>query len=179
MYRFNKLVIFIFLLATFFSSCVSSRVDSNKRKDFTTQVKKVFITGRSSAASKEFMKLFSKNLLDGLKAKGVECVFYYYDPLGLETKEEILKMINDYNAEAVMNIEQTESTIQVGNMWSGNSQTEAIFLVNLFTPDMNSPVWKASINISASLDLTLGSKQSAKRLIEKMVDDKVIDKVKK
>ncbi|MBL0146705.1 MAG: hypothetical protein IPP48_14185 [Chitinophagaceae bacterium] len=83
-------------------------------------------------------------------------------------------MTNNYYSDVVMNIDQTESTIQLGNAWSVNSQTQAVFLINLFTLGMISPVWKTNINLSSAMDLTLGSKQSAKRFIEKKVVEKVI-----
>jgi hypothetical protein len=174
MCRFNRfLILTILSVSASLFSCVSSRVDSNKRSDFTQQEKRIFITGKGTAGAKDYMKWFSKSLLEGLKAKGVDCVFYYYDPLALETDEEVLKMINDYHPDAVLNIQQSEATVTATG-WVGSRQSEAIFVAQMFIPNQKNPVWKAQMGVASDIDLSLAGKQSAKRLIIQLKKDAII-----
>ena len=53
------------------------------------------------------MKSLSNQLVNELKLHGVETSVHYFSPLSLETEENVMQKINDYNPEAVMSIQQT------------------------------------------------------------------------
>jgi len=161
-------------IITLASSCTTTKIDSNKSPNFNQKVSKIFLTVRGSEGSKEFMKPLTTSLVSELTTHGVECNYYTFDPLSLETDKDLIEKIKIYNPDVVMTVVQTERRVTSGSM--GRAETGATLDIRLFIPNQDNPVWRASVKVDGNFEVALNpAKQTTAKIIEKLKMDGIID----
>jgi hypothetical protein len=161
------------LLLMILTSCVTANITSNKSPDFTQKVQKIFITGRSSEASKAYLQSVVRYTQTYLKAHKVETEFYYFDQLSLVSDSELNDRINQYNPDAVMVINETERRSRQGQFYqtinSGSTCDIKLFLIG-----KDNPVWRASLVADGNQGVEEASEQASKYLYDKLKTDGII-----
>lgn len=178
----KKLLIIVTLfLAT---SCVTSKITSNKSTDFNDKISKLYIVVKGTDSAEPFFESFTAELGNSLTQKGIESKVKYYDPLSLESENDANQNITDYKPNLVMIINQTESRQTMnsgfnngfGNAgWGyGNSNTGGTFDVKIFQPNSKTPVWRANLKADGQFGLKSAAKKACETLIEKLIEDKLL-----
>lgn len=174
MIKIIQSILTLSLLTILFTSCVTTKIDSNKSSDFNQKVSRIYITARGSDSSKEFMKALTNYLKVELNKHGVESMVYYFDPLSLETEKDLGDKINNYNPDVVMSIGQTERRSTAGP-YGGVTETGATLDIRLFVPNRDNPVWRGSLKADGSFGVGTTSQSSAIKIVEKLKLDGVIN----
>jgi hypothetical protein len=172
----KKIVSFIVVLAFLLGSCVSSNIRSNKSPDFNEKITKLFIIGKVGEKAKYFYSALATNFVASLKEKGIEVRTFYVDPLSLDSDEDMTKRIALYDPNLVMIINQTESRENVNGFGFGGGFTiGGTFDIKMFQPNSKNPVWRANLKADSSVDLKDAAKNANKKLVEKLIEDKLLD----
>ena len=110
-------------------------------------------------------------------AKNVPVQAHYFNTLALESEVEIDSKITNWNPNLLMVINQTESRGVVNNyIWTKQiTRTGGTFDVKLFLPNTKKPVWRASITVDNETGLIAAAQKSSKKLIEKLVEDDILN----
>lgn len=165
---------FLFTLATaiittfLLSSCVSTKIQSNKSTEFNEKVHKIFITMRGSDASKAYMKSLMTSLKSELEISNVETSEYFFDPLSLETPKDIEGKVVAYNPDVVMTIDQTERRTTANQYGWGSSETGATLDIKLFKPNSEKPIWRASLKADGQFGVKTTYQSSAKKIVKSL-----------
>lgn len=174
MTKLIKSILTLAILITLFSSCVTTKIDSNKSPDFNQKISKIYITARGSDSSKEFMKSLTNYLKVELNKHGVECTVHYFDPLSLETEKDLGEKIKNYNPDVVMSIGQTERRSTAG-YYGSVTETGATLDIRMFIPNRENPVWRGSLKADGSFGVGTTAQSSAVKIVEKLKLDGVIN----
>ena len=166
------------------SSCVTSKITSNKLSGFDEKISKLFITVKGSDSSKSFFQSFVVSLRKKLKKKNVELRSHYYSPLSLETENDVEIKISDFGPNLIMSINQTESIQTINNSGFGNNtfgwgfnngyNTGGTFDVKIFQPNSKKPVWRANLKANGQMGLGESAEKAVKKLIEKLIEDNLL-----
>jgi hypothetical protein len=166
------------------SSCVTSKITSNKLSGFDEKISKLFITVKGSDSSKSFFQSFVVSLRKKLKKKNVELRSHYYSPLSLETENDVEIKISDFGPNLIMSINQTESIQTINNSGFGNNtfgwgfnngyNTGGTFDVKIFQPNSTKPVWRANLKANGQMGLGESAEKAVKKLIEKLIEDNLL-----
>lgn len=178
----NKLLIIgILFLAT---SCVTSKITSNKSTDFNEKISKLYIVVKGTDSAESFFESFTAELGNSLTQKGIESKVKYSDPLSLESENDVNQYINDYNPNLIMIVNQTESRQTMnsgfnngfGNTgWGyGSSNTGGTFDVKIFQPNSKNPIWRANLKADGQFGLKTSTKKACEKLIEKLIEDELL-----
>jgi len=157
------------------TSCVTSKITSNKSPDFNEKITKLFIMVKGTDSAKSFFKSFTSQFSNSLSQRGIESKTHYFDPLSLESESDINKKNSSYNSNLIMIINQTESrqTInQNGFGWGyGGTNTGGTFDVRIFQPNSKNPVWRGNLKADGQFGLQTSAKKATEKLIEKLIED--------
>lgn len=156
------------------SGCVRTNITSNKSPDFTGKIERLYIMVRGSDGAKSFFNSFNNSLSQSLKSRGIETTYHYFDPLSLESDEDVAKKINEFGPNLLMMIQQTESRSTMNQNGWGSANTGGTFDIKLLQPDSKSPVWRANLIADASFGLSVSARRSTEKLIEKLILDKLL-----
>ena len=160
------------------SSCVTSKVTSNKSASFNEKIDKLFIMVKGTDSAKTFFNSFTSELTTSLREKGIESNNHYFEPLSLESESDVDIKIQNYNPNLIMIINQTESRQMVnanGFGWGyGASNTGGTFDVKIFQPNAKNPVWRANLKADGQFGLETSAKKACEKLIEKLIEDKLL-----
>ncbi|KAB8151519.1 hypothetical protein EZY14_018535 [Kordia sp. TARA_039_SRF] len=167
--------IFPFVLLLLLTSCVSSNIRSNKSPDFNEKIAKLFVLGKVVDNAKFFYGSLATNFVASLKERGIEVKTYYVDPLSLESDEDIAKRIEIYNPNLVMIISQTESRVTTDGFGFKGEVTGGTFDIKIFQPNSKNPVWRANLTADSTLNLKDAAKRANKRLVEKLIEDGLLE----
>ncbi|MEZ4797723.1 MAG: hypothetical protein R2785_11215 [Flavobacteriaceae bacterium] len=173
----KKALVFGFLfLAT---SCVTSKITSNKSPNFNEKISKLYVMVKGTDSAKPFFYSFTDELRASLKSKGIESTVKYIDPLSLESESDINQGINDFGANLIMIINQTESrtTVNNGYGWgwgSSGTNTGGTFDVQIFQLNSKNPVWRANLKADGSFGLKSSAKLACEKLIGKLLQDSLL-----
>ena len=162
----------ILLLLT---SCVTSKITSNKSPDFNEKIGKLFIMVKGTDSAQSFFNSFTNQFSSSLNQRGIESQTHYFDPLSLESESDINEKISSYNPNLTMVINQTESRQTVnqnGFGWGyGGTNTGGTFDVRIFQPNSKNPVWRPNLIADGQFGLETSAKKSTEKLIEKLIED--------
>ncbi len=166
--------IVLFLLLT---SCVTSKITSNKAPDFNEKITKLFIVIKVTENTKYFFSSFTTSFIASLKERGIEVKTHYLDPLSLESESDIDEKITLYNPNLTMIINQTESrqTVSVFGFGATGTTTGGTFDIRIFQPSSKNPVWRANLSVDSSLELETAAKKANKKIIEKLIEDGLLN----
>ena len=162
---------YILLLPVIFSGCITASIDSNKNPEFGEKVERVYITMRGAPESSEFFYFFQRKLSEAFKSRGIDHQFHVFKELSLETEEDIMNRISQFDPQVLMLISQTERRSTVGNI---NSSPGATFDIRIMQPNSKIMVWRASLKTDTFSNLGEGAQISTKKLIERMELDGLI-----
>lgn len=171
--------IFLSITLLVFTSCVTSKITSNKSPDFNEKIEKLFITVRGSDTTKSFFQSFVVQLRKKLNEKNIELKSHYFSPLSLESESEVREKISNYNPNLIMTINQTESRQTINNngfSWgnTGGTYTGGTFDVKIFQPNSKNPVWRANLIADGGFGLETSAKKAVEKLIEKLIEDELL-----
>jgi hypothetical protein len=172
--RLQYVFVLAIALALSLSSCVTASIVSNKNPEFKTKITKMYVMSRCSPASKAFLLETTKMISNSLKSRGVENIFYYMDELALESEKDITKKIDDYNPDVYMIISETEHRTKVGS-FGIQTNTGSTLDLKMFTPDRQSPVWRATLMADGSMGIEEASQKAAQYFIDKLKTDGIIN----
>ena len=178
----NKiLIIGLLFLAT---SCVTSKITSNKSTDFNEKIAKLYIILKGSDSAEPFLKSFATELSNSLTEKGIESKVNYSDPLSLESESEANQNITDYKPNLLLIVNQTESrqTMNGGfNNGFGNAgfgygtmNTGGTFDVQIIQVNSKNLVWRGNLKADGQFGLKSSAKKACETLIEKLIEDKLL-----
>jgi len=156
------------------AGCVTTQVTSNKAPGFTEKIDRLYVMVRGSDSAKPFFTSFTNALSLSLKSKGIETEYYYFDPLSLDSDEDIMKKVDEFEANILMVINQTESRNVSGQWGLITTNTGGTFNIRLFEPTSDSPIWRAKLEADASFGLTESAKNASKKLIQKLEVDNLL-----
>lgn len=108
-----------------------------------------------------------------LSRYGVESTVHYFDPLSLDTEEDLVNDIKSYDPDVVMSIGQTERRTTAG-YYGGSTETGATLDIKMFIPKRSSPVWRGYLKADGSFGVGTASQSSAVKIVEKLRLDGVI-----
>jgi hypothetical protein len=177
--------IFLSLILLVLTSCVTSKITSNKSPNFNEKIEKLFITVKGSDNTKSFFQSFVVEFRKKLNEKNIKSKSHYFSPLSLESENEIDDKISNYNPKLIMTINQTESRQTInnnnngfgwGNTGWGNTglNTGGTFDVKIFQPNSKNPVWRANLKADGQFGLETSAKKAVEKLIEKLIEDKLL-----
>jgi|TARA_B110000977_G_scaffold84987_1_gene113487 hypothetical protein len=170
--------IFLSVILLVLTSCVTSKITSNKSPNFNEKIEKLFIMVKGSDSTKPFFQSFVVEFRKNLNEKNIESKSHYFSPLSLESENEIDEKISNYNPKLIMMINQTESrqTINNNGFGWGNTglNTGGTFDVKIFQPDSKNPVWRANLKADGQFGLETSAKKAVEKLIEKLIEDKLL-----
>ncbi len=182
--KIRFLIIAMFVVAV--TGC-ATRISSNKAPDFTEKITKLYVTIKGSEGSSKFVKSFLTNFNAKLNEKGVAVENYYYDPLSLESDEDLQLKIENYQPNLVMVINQTESRRTINNGFSGGypgsggmgwggsaANTGATFDVKIYRPNSKTPVWRANLKVDGQFGLASTANKITEKLVKKLMDDQLL-----
>ncbi|WP_157637967.1 hypothetical protein [Flexithrix dorotheae] len=164
--------ILVFCILLF--GCVTTNITSNKSPGFNEKIRRLYVMERGSESAKLFFSSFNNYLGQSLKNRGVKTKFHHFEPLSLESEDDILQKVNEFGPNLLMVIQQTEGRATVNQYGWGTTNTGATFDIKLFKPDSKTPVWRANLKVDASFGLSESAKGSSDKLIEKLVFDKLL-----
>jgi len=90
--------------------------------DFTQKIERLYIMVRGAEEAKTFFRSFNSELILSLRERGIEAQYYYFEPLSLDSDEDILNNINKFKANIVMMINQTETRNAQGKFFTRTSR---------------------------------------------------------
>ncbi|RVT98054.1 hypothetical protein EOD41_18375 [Mucilaginibacter limnophilus] len=149
-------------------ACISANIQSNKQATYTRQPKKVYFIVNAGSESKKFTANFINSLQKALMAKGIENNGHQYDPLSLDSNEDIEKRINGYDPEALLIIKQTRVTMMNGGAGAG------VFEVGLVDKETKKQVWKGVLDVTGPFTMPETASKAVKTLMQKMQQDKLV-----
>ncbi|MFN3555268.1 MAG: hypothetical protein ACK4VN_04810 [Bacteroidales bacterium] len=170
---------FLFVLILFLFSGCYANIKSRKAPDFNSEITKFYAVLKLGDNIGRFGPRFSRSLQELMLLRGVELEYEILDPLALETEQEVLNRIRKSNADGVMFITQTASSVT----YSSNSislmkrnATGGTFDVKVFVPGRENPVWRGVLKTgtNGNGDLTVVAKRSARRLCNQLAQDRLI-----
>ena len=178
----NKiLVVGILFFAT---SCVTSKITSNKSPDFNEKITKLYIILKGTDSAEPFLKAFEKELSNSLTIKGIESKVNYSDPLSLESESDANQNITDYKPNLLLVINQTESrqTMNGGfnngfgnaGLGYGSVNTGGTFDVKIFQVNSKNPVWRGNLKADGQFGLKSSAIKACETLIAKLIEDKLL-----
>tara|TARA_R110002167_G_scaffold177533_1_gene377330 strand:- start:80 stop:619 length:540 start_codon:yes stop_codon:yes gene_type:complete len=166
------------------SSCVTSKITSNKLPGFDEKISKLFILVKGSDSSKSFFQSFVFSLRKELNEKNVELRSHYFSPLSLETENDVEIKISDFGPNLIMSINQTESRQTINTNGFGNNafgwgfnngyNSGGTFDVKIFQPNSKKPVWRANLKADGQMGLEGAAEKAVEKLIEKLIEDKLL-----
>jgi len=169
------------------TSCVTSKITSNKSPDYNDKIEKLFIMVRGSDSTKPFFQSFVVEFRKKLNEKNIESKSHYFSPLSLESESDIDEKISNYNPKLIMMINQTESRQTINNNgfgWGntgmnigwGNAgmNTGGTFDVKIFQANSKNPIWRANLKADGQFGLETSAKKAVEKLIEKLIEDKLL-----
>ncbi len=160
-------------LLFFATSCVTSKITSNKSSDFNKKIGKLYVLVKGTDSAKPFFESFTNELSASLNAKSIESEVKYLDQLSLESENEINQAISDYGGNLLMVINQTESRQTINNNY-GAYNTGGTFDVKIFQPNSENPVWRANLKADGQFGLKTSAKKACEKLIEKLIEDNLL-----
>jgi hypothetical protein len=170
--------IFLSVTLLVLTSCVTSKITSNKSPNFNEKIEKLFIMVKGSDSAKPFFQSFVVEFRKKLNEKNIESKSHYFSPLSLESESEIDEKISNYKPKLIMMINQTESrqTINNNGFGWGNTgmNTGGTFDVKIFQPNSKNPVWRANLKADGQFGLKTSAKKAVEKLIEKLIEDKLL-----
>lgn len=156
-------------------SCTTTRLNSNKDPDFTRQIGSFHVIIRGSHSSDVYLYSLADYLREDLNKIGVKTTVERPNPLSLESEKEMLDRIARINPEALMVITQTEVRQTVGGYsMIGQKANGATLDIKLFQPNSDKPFWRANCRTDSDWGQGGAGKQSAKKIIEKLIADQLI-----
>lgn len=174
MIKFYQLFFLVVLLIVLLTNCVTTNIQSDKSSDFTQKISKIYITVKAVGSSKMYMKALTKYTLMELKNHDVEATVHYFDPGSSERANDILKKIKNYNPDVIMELQQTEKRMASGAHRKG-TETGATLDIKLYLPNKSVSVWSGSLKAEGSLGLASAAQSSAKKIVQKLKSDGVIN----
>jgi hypothetical protein len=171
--------IYSIVLLLLLTSCVTSKITSNKAPDFNEKITKLFIVIKVTDNAKLFFSSFTIKLIASLKERGIELKTHYLRPLSLETEDDINEKIKAYSPNLTMIISQTESRQTVSRFGFGSTGTTTggTFDVRIFQPSSKNPVWRANLSVDTSLGLETAAKRANEKLINKLTEDGLLNSI--
>lgn len=164
----------------FATSCVTTKITSNKSADFNEKISKLYIIMKGTESVEPFFKSFSSELVNSLTLKGIESKVVLSDPLSLESEIDVNQKIIDYKPNLLMIIQQTESrqTVNSGfgsSGWGyGSSDTGATFDVKFFQPNLKNPIWRGNLKADGQFGLRSSASKACEAFIAKLIEDKLL-----
>lgn len=175
----KRSILLLFLAVLLFGSCVSTSIRSNKAPDFNEKITKIYLLMRGSDSANDFFFDFRNELNKYFKVKGIEMKSYAFDPLSLETEQQLMERINEYQPQVVMLVNQTEAR-STSNAYYGwnlgrySTPTGGTFDVQLRGPNEEKILWRASLNTDGNFGIATTATKAAKQLYQKMEEDGLI-----
>ncbi|TWJ02532.1 hypothetical protein JN11_01505 [Mucilaginibacter frigoritolerans] len=161
-------IIAILFQSLFFTSCVSTKITSNKDASFNRKLKKIYVICNLG----KDVSNFNERLFEGVKKKFTENNItidgFVRNPVALETDEDVLNKIRSYDPEALMIIKQTHVTYYNGGPGGG------VFEVSLIDKVSQKNIWKSEIDVTGPWWDEDTSDSIVKKLILKLKEDQII-----
>lgn len=172
-----KLMRKVFLIGVLLviTSCATSKITSNKAPDFNEKITKLFIMIKGTDSAEPFFKLFENQLSNFLNIKEIESKTHYFDPLSLESENDVNEKISDYKPNLIMVINQTESR-QIMNSngfgWGfGPTNIGGTFDIKIFQPNSKNLIWRGNLTADGQFGLETSAIKASDKLIKKLIED--------
>lgn len=158
----------ILLQALLFSSCVTTKIVSNKDASYTKKLKKIYIICNLGKDESNFNERLFDTLKNNLLRNKIAVEGFIRNPVALETDQDIIKKINDYDPDALMVVKQTHVTYINGGPGAGK------FEVSLIDKLTQKSIWKAEIDLTGPWWEAASSNSVIEKLIMKLKEDQLI-----
>lgn len=149
-------------------SCFSAKIESSKQAGYNEKLYKVYIIVNGAKETKNFSQTFFTGLKAKLREKNIQSNGFLRDPLSLDTEEDVLKKINDYDPQALLVIKQTHITYTNGTV------TDAKLDLTLIDGKTQKPVWKGLAKVYGAFGITESAEVAVNNVIKKLQEDKLI-----
>lgn len=155
------------------SACASNRwVASNKAANYTDQPKKIFFRVEVAQADPfwgaEFIRALELELARSLQARQVTANYTAFNPVSLETAEDVKKAIEAFAPDAILTITKTvpynDNDLQINNLD-----------IKMMNVTQDKILWRGSLNRSGMLWVgSNGGTQCAKAIVNRLSKDGLV-----
>lgn len=168
----KKSIYLIAVAMLVFSACMSTHwVASNKATDYTGQPQKIFFRIEVAQADPfwgaQFVKALETELARSLQAQQVTASYTAFNPVSLETAEDVKKAIEAFAPDAILTITKTvpynDESLQVNNL--------DIKMINITQDKI---LWRGSLNCSGLWVGSKGGTQCAKAIVNRLSKDGLV-----
>ncbi len=169
----------ILLLLPILSSCVSTKIDSQRDESFVKEIKRVYVYSSVRMDEQALAQAFSQVILPQFGSYGIMARSQVRDPLALDEEGFVTDEVEAFNPDVILVLTQTNAsatrTWNPGSM-SFHDSAEAVYDVSLYDPETDKRIWRAQI--STSRDALMTSQEgAAKKIAEKIINQMAVDRL--
>lgn len=171
MRSFKATILFLALLS--FSSCVQTRMTSNKAEWYGGKLTKTYIIINSVKPMETYSLALGDQLNSSLLSKNIISEYHVRDPLSLESDKDIEKRIQKYSPSQLIIFNQTAIT-------SGSGIHGGTYEVQIIKADNKRIIWKGYLSTYSQFPVSLrifrdkSVRKNLEKLIEKWQEDGLI-----
>jgi hypothetical protein len=173
-----KFAFFAIVMSVCFVSCATVSITSKSSDKLKGPYTKIFILVNRTARARGFIHGVDSVIEKEFAKRNIAVQIYVKGDLSLDTDKDINQKISDYQPDAVLVMNQTESVLAYGIAYDGNEgEIEITLDIKLLDVTGQDILWRANMKASANMGIETASDKASKNLIAKLETDNIISKM--